>query len=236
MLVKRMITLCICLICLCTLSIGAKGADKDVEMAFPNWGIVTVPKEVQFHEGAQSMLMAQQYGNDMIRMCHEIYPVDPIPYQVVKAERGVFQYGYMLFYTLDISQLKAALDTAKKTKNEVYLEDIGYYSKSKKEKDMLHADLLSRANAKLSSSLPTGFRVEEPFTAKKIKGTTFYESTVVSNQYINQSIFKETLKTVAYIHGRTVEIALIMGHEEDGADLVSTMADALEKAKKLPKK
>lgn len=57
----------------------------------------------------------------------------------------------------------------------------------------------------------------------------------MSSQYINQSIFKETLKTIAYVHGRTVEIALIMGHVEDNAHLVSTMVNALEGAKNYRK-
>ncbi|MEE0721234.1 MAG: hypothetical protein U0M19_01245 [Caecibacter sp.] len=233
---KRIVMLCVCLVLAFAMPILAKDSDKGVEVAFPGWGIVTLPSTVQFNEGTQSMAMAQQYGNDMIRMCKEIYPVEPIPYQLVSVNRGVFQYGYMLRYTVDISQIQAALDTSKTSKNEAYLQDIGYYGKSKKEKEMMYTDLVSRANAKLESSLPTGFRVEQPFTAKKIKGTTFYESTVVSSQYINQSIFKETLKIIAYVHGRTVEIALIMGHVEDNAHLVSTMVNALEGAKKLPKK
>lgn len=69
---KRIVMLCVCLVLAFAMPILAKDSDKGVEVAFPGWGIVTLPSTVQFNEGTQSMAMAQQYGNDMMHVQRNI--------------------------------------------------------------------------------------------------------------------------------------------------------------------
>lgn len=216
--------LALALICL-SLPVMAKDKDKGVETRFDNWGIVTVPPDITMEEGTQPFLTARSYGNDVVRMLEEIYPAEPVCWQIVEKDDASFQYGYMLRYSLDIWQVEAAVEG--KQQENAYLRDIG----SRPSVQML----ASHANNRLRISLPSEFELVQPFTARKVRGTTFYESRLRHVLLINQSYFTESIYVLAWQHGDFVEIAVIFGHNEEDQHLPDTLLSALENAKKMPR-
>lgn len=221
---KKWMVLALALICL-SLPVMAKDKDKGVEMRLDNWGIVTVPTDIIMNNGTQPFLTARAYGNDMTRMLEEIYPVEPVCWQVVQKDDANFQYGYLMRYSVDIWQVEAALDGRQQVNS--YLRDIG------SRPDL--QTLASHANNRLRTSLPAEFELVQPFTTRKVRGTTFYEAKVRHQLLINQSYFTESIYALAWQHGTQVEIAVIMGHSDEENDLPDTLLSVLEGAKKMPR-
>ena len=147
--------LALALICL-SLPVMAKDKDKGVETRFDNWGIVTVPPDIIMEEGTQPFLTARSYGNDVVRMMEEIYPAEPVCWQIVEKDDANFQYGYMLRYSLDIWQVEAAIDGRQQVNS--YLRDIGSRPSAQ--------TLASHANNRLRTSLPAEWELVQPFTAR----------------------------------------------------------------------
>ena len=211
----------------CTVGMtGAFAKEKGTMVQFPHWGIITVPDDVYIEAGTQPMLTAGTYGNDVVAMMEKIYPVEPQTYQLVQKENADFQYGYMLRYTISRWELEAAAE--RDTTANSYLRDIGAKPDMKA--------ILAKANRQLATQLPADFRLVKAMTPKKINGTWFYEGTVERTLVINQKVFKETIYPIAYVHGNTIEIAVIFANVADQDNLITTVASILESAKKLPKK
>ena len=205
-----------------SLPVLAKDKDKGVETPFANWGIITVPTDLQMNQGTQEMLTAQRYGNDVTRMLEQIYPVEPVSWQVVQIDQGMFQYGYVLRYSVNLWQVESALQ-GRSTEN-AYIRDIGDKPDA--------ATLMSHANNRLITMLPAGWSVVKPFTAKTVKGTKFYEATLADQFIVNQAYFTETIRVISWVHGNDVEIAVVFAHNGDGENLLDTVTDMLEHAKK----
>ena len=216
--------LALALICL-SLPVMAKDKDKGVETRFDNWGIVTVPPDIIMEEGTQPFLTARSYGNDVVRMMEEIYPAEPVCWQIVEKDDANFQYGYMLRYSLDIWQVEAAIDGRQQVNS--YLRDIGSRPSAQ--------TLASHANNRLRTSLSAEWELVQPFTARKVRGTMFYESRLRHRLLVNQSYFTESVYALAWQHGSSIEIAVIFGHSGQDENLPDTLLAMLENAKKMPR-
>lgn len=222
---KKWISLLALVLCL-SFPVMAKDKDKGVEMNLENWGIITVPTDLIMQQGTQPFLTARTYNNDVTRMLEEIYPVQPVCWQLVQKDDANFQYAYLLRYSVSIWQVEAAADGRQQMNP--YLRDIG------SRPDL--QTVVSHANNRLRLSLPSGFELTQPFTSRKIKGTTFYESTVIHKLLINESYFTETIYTLAFPHGNKVEIAVLIGHKDFDNDVLDHVAGMLKNAKKMPRK
>jgi hypothetical protein len=205
---------------------AAMAKEKGTPVKFPNWGVITVPDDLYMEQGRQPMVTAQDYDNDMVSMLETIYPLEPETYQLVKKNDASFQYGYLLHYSASIWEVEAAIE--RQDKENSYLRDIG--SRPELNTLVLHA------NEKMSTDLPRGFRVVKPLTAKKIKDRQFYEGTIARSLIINQNSFTELIRIIAWQHGNSVEIAVIMGNTADGNELPDSVAAMFENAEKMPKK
>lgn len=210
---------------------AAMAKQEGTLVKFPNWGIITVPDNLYMERSdePQPMLFAKEYGNDVIAMLEQIYPVQPESYQLVQKDDAYFQYGYMLHYTVSRWEIEAAIDRDKKSNS--YLREIGAPGARPD-----YASLAQRANTRLKTSLPVDFRLVKPVTPRKVKGKTFYEWMVQRDMVINGNRFLETVQGIAWTHGDTVEIALIFGNIASDYNIIATVQNMMETAQKLPKK
>lgn len=212
-----------------TLVIGVFGAmakEAGTPLQFSSWGIITVPDTIFIESGSQPMVTASSYGNDMEAMVESVYPVAPETYQIVQKNSGYFQYGYMLRYTMSSRELKDAVE-GRGIQNS-YLQDL-------KAKPDINA-LVSEINQKMAAGLPGDCQLIKPLTPKKVNGRLFYEGVINRTMRINQNWFTETIYPIAYVHGSTVEIAIIFGNVTGDNNLISTVTSMLENAQKMPKK
>lgn len=201
--------------------------DKGNKVSFPDWGMVCVPDSLYMQEGTQPMLTAGAYGNDVVKMLEQIYPLEPKTYQLIQKDGASFQYGYLVHYSTNIWEIEAAVQN--KEQENAYLRDIG------SRPDV--TNLIQQANEQMESRLPQGFRMTKAIAEKKIKGKTFYEGTWERVLVINDKAFTETIQGVAYQHGDYLEVNLIFANSTDkNNNLINTMKTMFETAEKLPKK
>lgn len=220
----------ICLIAAAVLSIGTASLakDKGTLTKFPNWGVITVPSDIYMQKGTQPMLTAADAGNDVTALFEKIFPLQAETYQVVKKDDADFQYAYLMHYTASLWDVRAAVYG--ENRENAYLRDIGGRPDPK--------TLMDRLNQSMASRLPDGFRLTAPVTAKKYRGRVFYEWTVEKSLIINSNAFTETIHGLAWQHGDTMEIAVILGNvaKSGDDDIISTVTDMLKDANKMPKK
>lgn len=209
-----------------TIGMPAMAKDKGNAVAFPNWGTVMMPTDMYMEQSYQPMLTAESYHHDVTEMLGQLYPTTPTTYQLVKKDDAHFQYGHMVRYTMTVWDIEAALEG--KADRNSFLKNVGTAPDLK--------SLVATVNERLKAELPSSYRLKSQLMAKKKNGKVFYEGTVEKMMVINDNGFTETIKTIAWQHGTTVEIAILIGDCENGYDLVDTMADALESAQKMAKK
>lgn len=217
--------LAVCLVVSMSMTVMA-AKDKGTPVKFPNWGVITVPTDVYMEKGWQPMLTAESYHQDMEEMLGNIYPKQPETYQLVKKDDAHFQYAYLLHYSMTIWEVEAAVERQQQENS--YLRDIGSRPDLKK--------LMSRANDMLPQYVPAGFRLTTPITEKKKNGHIFYQCTAERRLTINDNGFVESIQAIAWQHGTSVEIAVIIGNKETNGDLNDTIISMLENAQKMPKK
>mgnify|MGYP000187622256 FL=1 len=174
------------------------------------------------------MLTAADAGNDVTALFEKIFPIQAETYQVVKKDDADFQYAYLMHYTASLWDVRAAVYG--ENRENAYLRDIGGRPDPK--------TLMDRLNQNMASRLPDGFRLTAPVTAKKYRGRVFYEWTVEKSLVINSNAFTETIHGLAWQHGDTMEIAVILGNvaKSGDDDIISTVTDMLKDANKMPKK
>lgn len=90
----------------------AAAKNKGTQTILDNWGSVTVPQNIYMEAGTQPTLAAQEADNDMAAYIAEVLPANtPRTYQIVKMDQGVFQYAYMLHYTLSAAEVRSLIGT-----------------------------------------------------------------------------------------------------------------------------
>ncbi|MCH4166635.1 MAG: hypothetical protein LKF74_02055 [Megasphaera sp.] len=226
----------IILLATAVLTVGMTGSfakEKGTLVSFPHWGVITVPDDLYMEAGSQPMLTADAYGNDVVAMVENIYPVQPATYQIVQKDDAALQYGYLLHYTVSRGELEAAVEQSN-DKQSAYLRDIGIKSDKRTKSD--NNTLMKKANDQLVQKLPADFRLTQAIIPKKINGKWFYEGTIERTMRINQNWFNESMNIIAYPHGNTVEIAVVFANRAEQHDLTTTVASMLENAQKMPKK
>lgn len=201
--------------------------EKGNLLSLPNWGVITVPAGLYMEPGQQTMLTAKEYDGDVAAMLETIYPIEPVTYQLVLKDDAAFQYGYLLRYSTDVWAVEAA--ASRRKKENAYLRDIGDRPDMK--------TLMARAAERMKEDLPDSFRIVSPLTEKKVKGRLFYECTLKRRMVINETAFDEAIRVIAWQHGTTIEIAVLMAEENpEKGNLLDTMTAAFETADKMPKK
>lgn len=220
----------IILLAVTVLMVGMTGAfakEKGTLVSVPHWGVITVPDDLYIEQGSQSMLTASSYGNDVVAMIENIYPIQPTTYQVVQKNDAALQYAYLLHYTVSRWELEAAIEPRGDTRTS-YLRDIG------SKPDI--ATLVKKVNDRFVQKLPVDFRLTKDITPTKIHGKWFYTGTVERTMRINQNWFDEDINIIAYPHENTVEIIVIFANRTTQQDLTETVISMLENAQKMPKK
>ena len=184
----------------------AAAKNKGTQTILNNWGSVTVPQNIYMEAGTQPTLAAQEADNDMAAYIAEVLPANtPRTYQIVKMDQGVFQYAYMLHYTLSAAEVRSLIGTDGMS--------------------------VTAANDALRQRLPRGFYLVDALTEHRSNGTVFYTGAVERNLFINGNGFIERMYILAWQHGTYTEAALIIGRNEGSDDLLPDVLNMLMQAK-----
>lgn len=196
-----------------TLPVAAKDKNKGTGTVLENWGTVSVPNDLYMEAGTQPVLIADTADNDMVTALARVLPGNtPQTYQLVKADQGAFQYGYMLYYRLNAYEVQTLVGTSSKG-----------------------TSLASSINAALQAKLPRQYYLTEPVKAQTVNGTTFYTGAVEKRIFINQADFTETIRIIVRQGDSLADVVLVLGHDGENADLLPAVTQMLIQAKRAKK-